>query len=231
MGNLIIKGKGGAGNKLILQDQAGGAVLTTADSGATMASNVTGIPAAGVTGVLPAAVTGGSGLTALGTVTEGNLSNTAIVYPAGHVRQVLYDQQTASDSNTVVTSATYVPIVGLSQAITILASSKVYIHTNIHLYIQQHTANNWSTANLKIFRDSTEVHLPAGTNPYVHGSYVTDASSRTMTFVPLSYLDTPGSAGTYTYTVKISSKNGFGVGSTPTDQMGFSNITLMEITG
>ena len=40
MGNLIIKGKGGAGNKLILQDQAGAAVLTTADSGAT-AANVT----------------------------------------------------------------------------------------------------------------------------------------------------------------------------------------------
>ena len=33
MGNLIIKGKGGAGNKLIIQDQAGAAVLTTADSG------------------------------------------------------------------------------------------------------------------------------------------------------------------------------------------------------
>ena len=36
MGNLIIKGKGGAGNKLILQDQAGAAVLTTADSGAAI---------------------------------------------------------------------------------------------------------------------------------------------------------------------------------------------------
>ena len=36
MGNLIIKGKGGAGNKLIIQDQAGAAVLTTADSGATI---------------------------------------------------------------------------------------------------------------------------------------------------------------------------------------------------
>ena len=36
MGNLIIKGKGGAGNKLIIQDQAGAAVLTTADSGATL---------------------------------------------------------------------------------------------------------------------------------------------------------------------------------------------------
>ena len=34
-------------------------------------------------------VTGGSGLTALGTVTEGNLSNSAIVYPTGHVLQVL----------------------------------------------------------------------------------------------------------------------------------------------
>ena len=41
MGNLIIKGKGGAGNKLILQDQAGAAVLTTADSGATLAANCT----------------------------------------------------------------------------------------------------------------------------------------------------------------------------------------------
>ena len=33
-------------------------------------------------GVLPVGVTGGSGLTALGTVTAGNISNAAIVYPA-----------------------------------------------------------------------------------------------------------------------------------------------------
>ena len=46
MGNLIIKGKGGAGNKLILQDQAGAAVLTTADSGATIANvTITGVSA------------------------------------------------------------------------------------------------------------------------------------------------------------------------------------------
>jgi hypothetical protein len=37
----------------------------------------------GMTGVLGSAVTGGSGLTALGTVATGNLSNTAIVYPTG----------------------------------------------------------------------------------------------------------------------------------------------------
>ena len=43
MGNLIIKGNGGAGNKLILQDQLGDPVLTTNDSGATWHSaTVTG---------------------------------------------------------------------------------------------------------------------------------------------------------------------------------------------
>ena len=62
MPDLTIKPVAAAGNKLILQDQAGGAVLTTGDSGAPMASTVTDIPAAGVTGVLPVGVTGGSGL-------------------------------------------------------------------------------------------------------------------------------------------------------------------------
>ena len=36
MPDLIIKPTATSGNKLILQDQAGGAVLTTADSGATI---------------------------------------------------------------------------------------------------------------------------------------------------------------------------------------------------
>ena len=38
MADLIIKPATGDGNKLILQDKAGGAVLTTADSGATIAN-------------------------------------------------------------------------------------------------------------------------------------------------------------------------------------------------
>jgi len=59
MGNLIIKGKGGAGNKLILQDQAGAAVLTTADSGATFSGGNIGTVTAGT---LASGVTGGSGL-------------------------------------------------------------------------------------------------------------------------------------------------------------------------
>jgi hypothetical protein len=63
MANMIIKPA--ADGNLLIQDRAGGAVLSTSTSGATIASNVTGIPAAGVTGVLPVGVTGGSGLNAL----------------------------------------------------------------------------------------------------------------------------------------------------------------------
>jgi len=48
------------------------------------------VDAANVSGVLPVGVTGGSGLTTLGTVTAANLSNTAIVYPAGHVIQTKF---------------------------------------------------------------------------------------------------------------------------------------------
>ena len=40
MANLVIRPASGAGNKVVVQDQAGAAVLTTADSGATLA-NVT----------------------------------------------------------------------------------------------------------------------------------------------------------------------------------------------
>ena len=38
MADLIIKPNSATGDKLILQDRAGGAVLTTADSGATIAN-------------------------------------------------------------------------------------------------------------------------------------------------------------------------------------------------
>ena len=94
MPDLIIKPAAQSGNKVIIQDQAGGAVITTADSGATIANatlvtpalgtpasgvatNLTGIPAAQVSGVLPVGVTGGSGLDGANmTVVTANLSNT-----------------------------------------------------------------------------------------------------------------------------------------------------------
>ena len=108
MADFTIKPASGTGNKLILQTQAETDVMTTSDSGVTLDSATLnsptlvtpalGTPASGVvtnlSGVLPVGVTGGSGLTALGTVATGNLSNTAIVYPAGHVLRSFYDENT-----------------------------------------------------------------------------------------------------------------------------------------
>ena len=73
MPDLIIKPAAQSGNKVIIQDQAGGAVITTADSGATIANatlvapalgtpasgvatNLTGIPAANLTGTIGSSV-------------------------------------------------------------------------------------------------------------------------------------------------------------------------------
>jgi hypothetical protein len=124
MADLIIKPNSATGDKLILQDRAGGAVLTTADSGATMASTVTGIPAAGVTGVLPVGVTGGSGLTALGTVTSGNLSNAAIVHPTGSVLKI--HPFTNQNYNYNLTSDTYVST-GTGTTFTTLANTTAFV--------------------------------------------------------------------------------------------------------
>jgi len=62
------------------------------------------------TGVLPVGVTGGSGLTALGTVTAGNLSNSAIVYPAGHVVQVKHEARLESLHSTGATVYNATPL-------------------------------------------------------------------------------------------------------------------------
>ena len=84
MANMIIRPATGTGNKVILQDQAGAAVMTTADSGATIADGVAlGTPASGV-------------------VT--NLTGTLganIAFPAGHILQVVsnnYNSQTELSS-------------------------------------------------------------------------------------------------------------------------------------
>ena len=67
MANLIIKPNSASGDKLIIQDRAGGAVLTTADSGATVADGIAlGTPASGVltnmTGAIGSTVTGFTGI-------------------------------------------------------------------------------------------------------------------------------------------------------------------------
>ena len=111
MGNLIIKGKGGAGNKLILQDQAGGAVLTTADSGATITSATLTSP----TLVTPALGTPASGVMTnmTGTPSAINLANGT--FPDGHIVQVKSaydsDKSTFSTGNGAITAVTHMKCV------------------------------------------------------------------------------------------------------------------------
>jgi len=76
--------------------------------------------------VLASTVTGGAGLsgsTSLGIVTAGNLSNTAIVYPAGHVIQTIGDTHVASGALVVSTSAVHVLDANLEVAITCASTS------------------------------------------------------------------------------------------------------------
>ena len=85
MANLIIKPQNVSGDKVIIQDQAGGAVLTTADSGVTIAN---------ATLVAPA----------LGTPASGVLTNAT--FPAGHVTKV-HHHPLAADVSAGGSIATY----------------------------------------------------------------------------------------------------------------------------
>ena len=113
-------------------------------------NGMTGSPAINLgnsTGVLPVGVTGGSGLTALGTVTAGNLSNTAIVYPAGHVLGV----EALSIGPTVQNSTTsYVTC--MTDSITVKsATSNILIMIQVTMGTQ--TASN-NKAVVKVTEDS-----------------------------------------------------------------------------
>jgi hypothetical protein len=70
-----------------------------------------GLDASDITsGVLPSGVTGGSGLTALGTVTAGNISHADLVYPAGHVVQVVFNSMAPSTISTSTQTYQTTPI-------------------------------------------------------------------------------------------------------------------------
>ena len=75
MANMIIRPAAGTGNKVIEQDQAGAAVMTTADAGAAIESNVTNN--AGV---------------ATGTIAS------AVTFPAGHHLQTYWDSLSYSSN-------------------------------------------------------------------------------------------------------------------------------------
>ena len=206
MADLKIKPSAGAGNKLILESQDGTDVLTTSDSGVTLASTTLNSP----TLVTPA----------LGTVATGNLSNSAIVYPTGHVIQVVSSgaieqaYQDDSSSYKLVTSHTLPITPSLESSkvlVTICFSARSYGTVVTHYTIYRGTTQNLGPANgLATFHDD-------------------NASSDNEQHTTLTFLDSPNTDSAVTYGLygkcpvtgecRVNAKGSASV------------ITLMEIAG
>ena len=192
-------------------------------------------------GVIGASVTGGAGLTgstSLGTVTAGNLSNTAIVYPAGHVVNVARVYLTADtslyDSSTMTNfwSPTYTPLKDTST-----------VHAILDLAVQIN-GYNISGNYLSFEYDITGTNITNRTGQYsnrVVGEYSSPSTSywahEVLKWSQLLIPTTPDGLGnaTITYVLKIQQNNSNspntgwyfrGSGSTPGDK---TSIMFMEV--
>jgi len=108
---------------------------------ASSAANLTSIPAANVTGVLPVGVTGGSGLTALGTVATGNISNSAIVYPAGHVINTWYKGSSRTTTLSITNNSTPQDC-SCAANISVTSGNLLFLHWSGAVFADN--ANHWS---------------------------------------------------------------------------------------
>ena len=158
----------------------------------------TGITAAHLeAGVLPSDVTGGSGLTALGTVTEGNLSNSAIVYPAGHVIQSAYKQCTANLSNAV--GATTVWDTDAEDVHISGTAGNVLFVQILGGRVSQQTSQYYGTTRIRIIDNSTNYEY------FGHGAYYRDylgAGTAKTVFLPPMATTTHGIQATGDIVIK-----------------------------
>ena len=216
MADFKIKPAAGTGNKLILESEDGTDVLTTSDSGVTLASATLTSPTLNSPTLnSPTLVT-----PALGTVATGNLSNSAIVYPTGHVIQVVSSgaieqaYQDNSSSYKLVTSHTLPITPSLESSkvlVTICFSARSYGTVVTHYTIYRGTTQNLGPANgLATFHDD-------------------NASSDNEQHTTLTFLDSPNTDSAVTYGLygkcpvtgecRVNAKGSASV------------ITLMEIAG
>lgn len=149
-------------------------------------NDVTAMTESGGTISLDSTVTGGSGLTALGTITSGNLSNSAIVYPAGHIIQVkgtdnYHTQNFDTDDDVVIE-------VSLTN---VLASSYVAIWTSCTIHFAGSAAEGFETF---VYRKATTMGS-AGTA--VSGATKVSAGGGNSNSATFNYNEVPGSSYTH----------------------------------
>ena len=135
MGNLIIKGKGGAGNKLIIQDQAGGAVLTTADSGATIANSTLTTPTLNTP--------------TLNTPTIANMAN--CTFPTGHVVRT---QTSGTIANTGLSGSSRTGL--CSYDVTgVTVGNKLLVVSRFNMYRNVGSTNNYCQVFINVTNPTT----------------------------------------------------------------------------
>ena len=208
MANLIIKPS--AGGDLKLQDEGSTDAITISTTGnTTLAGTANGI----------------------GTVTTGNISNTAIVYPVGHILQT-FQSTYSSESNT--TSGNFNAPAGVNFEVQITpasASNKILISTTW----EAEFADSAGSGNVDFYRSiagGATVQFIAGNSLTSEGMGQAHASDNSDRYVcTYSYLDSPSVSGvvvSYRPSLRSPGTGAFYIGS---GSNGKSTITAQEIKG
>ena len=209
MPDLIIKPKDQSGNKLILQDQAGGAVLTTADSGATIANATLTAP------------------------TVADMSN--CTFPAGHIVQVVVTSTSnrVDVTNQAWTEGTTATITTTSNTHKVLALGvawgEVTRNSGTHALGGIRLKSSGSGVTSQTFDPNTD----DSAGPYGIAYQITRASFN----APINYLFSPAYEGVVTISIECRNYSTAdsetmrynGYGSTGSSTAGLSNLTLIEV--
>ena len=205
MPDLIIKPAAQSGNKVIIQDQAGGAVITTADSGATIANATLTAP------------------------TVASMAN--CTFPAGHVIQVVSASNNTwyqSQSLAVVTCTNYTATINKKLG----SGSEIHAFFTYTANTYQNNSTNEAMLNLYWVRTApTSANFWDGlsyTRKEADGleKYWNQYQNNGGQFK-----DTSSATGNHTYVATIT--GGSGTASLPRGALandGTQSITLMEIT-
>ena len=180
MADLIIKPATGDGNKLILQDKAGGAVLTTADSGATIA-NAT-----------------------LTTPTIANMAN--CTFPVGHIIQFV--TATGNAASIAGQRSSYITTNVTGSITPKLAGSKIYVHAvfNIGILVTTNAGDSLFTNIYRSGSSVTDEYIETdGYDVYFEAAPRT-SNAQWAARNPIAWYDTPSHSNTtdaITYTVYV----------------------------
>ena len=149
---------------------------------------------------------------------------TSAILPAGSILQVKY---AAITTNLSTTSDTFQSLSESCSITPTASNSKILILINIHSYTSNHAVPNWTTANYKVLRDTTEVaNSDDGSADYGWGTYHATALVREMSYVSKHFIDAPGDTSAHTYYVQVHSRFGYDI---LFNSYGDSSIILMEV--